>query len=138
MKIAVIDGQGGGIGKTIIDKLIKELGAQIDILALGTNAFATAGMIKAGAGSGETGVEAIKGMLHGVDVIMGPVAILIKDAMMGEIKPEMAEAIASSAAIKILIPLNRCNIIIPGTKDLKINELIELAVEEIKILMNGI
>lgn len=136
MKVAVIDGQGGGIGKAIIDKLIREFGAQINIIALGTNPTATAGMVKVGASTGATGENSIKKLVHEVDIIIGPVAILIKDAMMGEITSLMSESIASSSAIKVLIPLNRCNIFIPGTKDLKLNELIDLSVEEIKRLIS--
>ncbi len=137
LKIAVMDGQGGGIGKAIIDKLVKAFGEQIEIIALGTNPIATSGMIKAGAGSGATGEKSITTLVHSVEVIMGPVAILIKDSMMGEISPGMAASIASSSAVKILIPLNRCNIIIPGTKALKLNELIDLSILEIQQMISG-
>lgn len=136
MKIAVIDGQGGGIGKAIVERLCKELGDKISIIALGTNSTATAGMIKAGAGTGATGENAIKVMASSVDIIMGPVAILIKDALMGEITGVMAESIATSPATKLLIPLNRCNIIIPGTKELKLSDLIDLSVVEIVRFIN--
>lgn len=135
MKLAVIDGQGGGIGKAIVEKLAKEFGERIEIIALGTNSTATSGMIKSGAHSGATGENAIRVMANNVDIIMGPFAILIKDAMMGEITSVMTEAIATSTALKLVIPLNRCNMIIPGTRELKLNDLIELAIEEIRKLM---
>lgn len=136
MKLAVIDGQGGGIGKAIVERISKEFDGTIEIIALGTNATATLGMIKAGANSGATGENAIKVMTQKVDVIIGPIAIIMRDSMMGEITSVMAESISTSEAYKILIPLNRCNVFIPGIKEFKINELIELAVAEIQNIIN--
>lgn len=117
MKIAVIDGQGGGIGRLIVEKLREALGNSCTILALGTNALAASVMLKAGANEGASGENAIVFSSSRVDIITGSVAILAANSYSGELTPRMAEAIASSEAVKILIPLNRCGIEICGTVD---------------------
>lgn len=114
MRIAVIDGQGGGIGRAIIEKMREELGDDIEILALGTNALATSSMLKAGANEGATGENAIMVNAPKVDLILGSVAILAADSMLGELTPLMAAAVARSAAQKVLIPLNRCGLHVIG------------------------
>lgn len=130
MKIAVIDGQGGGLGKSIVERLKTSIG-DIEIIALGTNSLATSNMIKAGANAGATGENAVKVMSQKVDFILGPIAILIANSMMGEITPLMAEAIANSSAKKIILPLNRCNVYITGTKELNVNQMIQSAIDEL-------
>ncbi len=112
--ISVIDGQGGGIGKSIIGKLRKliEKDRGIVICALGTNSTATNNMIKAGADMGATGENAIRQTVSKSDIILGPIAIIAANSMLGELTPVMAEAVSSCQAMKILIPLNRCNIMI--------------------------
>ncbi|NLD50623.1 MAG: DUF3842 family protein, partial [Clostridiaceae bacterium] len=117
MRIAVIDGQGGGMGKAIVEKLRCELGATVEIIALGTNALATSLMLKAGADEGASGENAIVVNSRKVDVIMGAVGIVAANSMLGELTPLMAKAIAESAARKILVPLNRCNIYIAGVRN---------------------
>ena len=103
-RICVIDGQGGGIGSTIIKKLKEVYQETVEILAIGTNAIATSQMLKARANRGATGENAISVTVQSVDVIIGPLAIIVADAMMGEVTPEMARAISASPAKKILIP----------------------------------
>src|SRR5262245_2708890 len=103
--IAVIDGQGGGIGAHIIEKLQKGLSESTEIIALGTNAIATSLMMKAGANKGATGENAIVRNVASVDVIVGSWAILMAHSMLGEITPAMAEAVATSPAQKFLLPL---------------------------------
>lgn len=115
MLIACIDGQGGGIGKIIVEKLRLSFGNNIQIIALGTNALATALMIKAGANEGASGENAIAYNASRVGVIIGVIGIISANSMLGELTPNMATAIASSPALKILIPLNKCNIQIAGT-----------------------
>ncbi|WP_024833436.1 DUF3842 family protein [Ruminiclostridium josui] len=117
MRIAIIDGQGGGIGKLIIEKLRASFGNEIELLALGTNALAASLMLKAGANEGASGENAILINASKVDIIIGTIGIVCANSMLGELTPVMAAAIAQSPAVKILIPLNRCNIMVTGTCD---------------------
>jgi len=103
----VMDGQGGGIGGTIIKGLRESVGNDLMIVALGTNSIATSRMMKAGANKGGTGENAIVQTSHTADVIVGPLAILMTNSMMGEVTPAMAAAVSSSEATKILIPLTQ-------------------------------
>lgn len=132
MKIAVIDGQGGGIGRLIVEKLRQALGNDCTILALGTNALAASVMLKAGANEGASGENAIVFSSSRVDIITGSVAILAANSYAGELTPRMAEAIASSEAIKVLIPLNRCGIEICGTVDEPLPWQVDNLVERIR------
>lgn len=116
--ICVIDGQGGGIGSTIIKKLKLVYGETIEIVALGTNAIATAQMLKAKANRGASGENAIVQTVQRADVIAGTLGIVLANAMMGEVTPAMANAVASSHATKLLLPLNQENtIVVGGVKD---------------------
>jgi len=138
MKIAVIDGQGGGIGRAIVERLRKELPEDTEIIALGTNSAATVLMLKAGANEGATGENAIVTNVHNVDIIVGSIAILVANAFMGEMTSGMASAISSSKAKKVLIPLNRCNIEIAGLKSEPLPHHIEHVVDIIKsYIKNG-
>lgn len=114
MIIAVIDGQGGGIGSSLIEVIRRELGNSIEILALGTNALATAAMLKAGANQGATGENAILINAGKVDVIMGCLSIIIDGALVGELTSAMTQAIVNSSAKKILLQPNRNNIFVAG------------------------
>ena len=129
--IAIIDGQGGGIGSTIIKKL-RDAGytEQIEIIALGTNAVATANMLKAGANRGASGQNAIVQTSRHADIIIGPVSIVMANAMLGELTPRMAEAIASSRAKKILIPLSQENVVVVGASSSPLPRLIETILAE--------
>lgn len=117
MKILVIDGMGGGIGKAVIEHLRQETTGN-SILAVGTNAIATSAMLKAGADQSATGENAIVYNSRHADVIVGTMGIVLANSMMGEISPCIAAAIADSAAIKILIPSSRCATFITGVKDM--------------------
>ena len=128
-RICVIDGQGGGIGSTIIKKLKGLFQENIEIIALGTNAIATAQMLKARANRGASGENAIVQTVKTVDIIIGPVGIIIANAMMGEVTPEIAKAVASSPAKKLLIPLTQENIEIVGISSVPLPHLIENLVE---------
>jgi len=132
LKIAVIDGQGGGVGISIIERLRKDLPENIDIMALGTNSTATVLMIKAGANKGATGENAIVYNAGRVDFILGPIGIIISNALMGELTPDMARAVCESPAKKILIPMNKCNIEIVGLKQEQLTFYIQNAVNTIK------
>ncbi|MBN1932052.1 MAG: DUF3842 family protein [Desulfobacterales bacterium] len=127
--ICVIDGQGGGIGSAIIKKLKERLGEKVRVIALGTNAIATAHMLKVGANIGASGENAIVLTTQKVDLIIGPIGILLANAMMGEMTPRMAEAVASSPARKILLPLTQENIEVVGISSMPLPHLIEALVE---------
>lgn len=137
MRIAVIDGQGGGIGKAIVEKLRSSFPEGLEVLALGTNALATALMLKAGANEGASGENAIAWNASRVDAIMGTVALLSANAMLGEITPGIAAAIGSSPALKILIPLNKCNVIVAGMVSQPLPNFIDDAVEILKRQIRG-
>lgn len=124
-RLCVIDGQGGGIGGTVIKKLRERMGESAEIVALGTNAIATAKMLKAGANRGASGENAIARTVRQVDVIIGPIGIIVAHAMMGEVTPTIAEAVADSAAKKILIPLTQERIEIVGVSSAPLPRLID-------------
>lgn len=126
--IAIIDGQGGGIGSKIVEKLKLEI-PSIKLMALGTNSFATNRMLKSGADVGATGENAIIYNVKDVDIIMGVVAILMPNSLMGEMSPKMSEAIGSSHARKILIPLEKCNIKVAIPGNFGIQQCIDYSVE---------
>ncbi|MDR0445843.1 MAG: DUF3842 family protein [Oscillospiraceae bacterium] len=134
MYIAVVDGQGGGLGRATVEKLRAELGAAAEIIALGTNAMAASVMIKAGADEGASGENAIVVNVPRVDYIVGSVAILAADSMLGEITAKMAAAIARSPAKKILLPLNRCGILVAGIKPIPLIQYIDDAVSLLREL----
>ena len=115
MKIAVVDGQGGGIGRIIVEKLRHELGSAVQIMGLGTNAVASSVMLKAGANEGASGENAVIYNVQRVDCIVGSVAIIAANSFAGELSPRMAETIATVDAVKILIPINKAGIQITGT-----------------------
>lgn len=112
MRVAVVDGQGGGIGKHLTRVFRRHFGDSLEIIALGTNSMATQAMLKAGANEGATGENAIIKNVSKVDAILGTVAILSADSMLGELTPAMAEAIGKSDAKKFLLPLNNVGITI--------------------------
>jgi hypothetical protein len=128
----VMDGQGGGIGSTVIKGLRESVGNELTILALGTNSIATSRMMKAGANKGGTGENAIIQTSKQVDVITGPLSILMAHAMMGEVTPEMASAVSSSKAKKILIPMTQENIRIVGVSRDPLPHLVVQLVDMIK------
>ena len=126
MKIVVIDGQGGRIGKTIIEQL-KAANPRCEITAVGTNSIATSAMLKAGADNGATGENPVVIASRSADVIVGPIGILAADSMLGEITPKMAEAVGQSPARKVLIPVSKC-FEVAGVQDLPLSQYVSLAV----------
>ncbi|HKL83855.1 MAG TPA: DUF3842 family protein [Desulfobacter sp.] len=113
-RVCVIDGQGGGIGSTVIKRIKERFEESVEVIALGTNAIATAQMLKARANKGASGTNAIVQTVKGADMIIGTVGIIMPHSMMGEVTPQMAEAISCSQAKKVLLPLTQENIAIVG------------------------
>lgn len=107
--VAVVDGQGGGMGRGLVEA-VKRAWPDLRVRALGTNALATAAMLKAGADDGATGENAVAVNAARADVVLGPVGAAIPNGLLGEVTPRMAEAIGASGAVKILLPSNRCGI----------------------------
>ena len=128
MNVAVVDGQGGGIGRAIVDK-VRRAFPDLEIIALGTNSAATAQMLKAGATGGATGENAIVHNMKHVDIVMGVIGILNANAMMGELTPAMAMAIGGSHTYKILLPINRCHIRVVSVEGIPLGEHIDNAVK---------
>lgn len=135
MKTIVIDGQGGKMGKLIVERF-KQAYPDVPIIAIGTNSIATSVMLKAGADYGATGENPVAVNCVDADVIIGPIGIVMANSLLGEITPIMAEAVGKSKALKMLIPLNRCNVRIAGQKDLSIAESVQLAMNELKTILD--
>lgn len=131
MRVAVIDGQGGGIGKHIVEQLRKRL-PDLEILGLGTNALAAGAMVRAGATEGASGESAICYNVERVDLIVGAVAIMMVYGLMGEVTPAMAKAIANSKSDKLLLPIQRGNIQIIGINKVPLPHLVEALVAEVE------
>lgn len=123
--IAVIDGQGGGIGSAIVKRLRENFGEEVEIIGLGTNAMATGAMLKAGANRGASGENAIIQTVKTVDFIVGTIGVVLANSMMGELTPEMAKAIASSSATKFLLPLRMPEVEIIGASKEPLPHLID-------------
>ncbi len=129
-RIMVVDGQGGGVGRSLAEALLERF-PQTEILAVGANGAATANMMKAGNILGATGDNAVVFNSGRADVIVGPVGIVMANAMLGEITPKMAAAIASSEAALFLIPMNKCHVTVVGVENKRLTEYIKEAVEKI-------
>ena len=130
--IAVIDGQGGGIGSAIIKRLREVLGEELEVIGLGTNAMATGALLKSGANKGASGENAIVQTVKKVDIIAGTFSIVLANSMMGELTPRMAKAIASSPAIKCLLPLKIPEVEIVGTTKEPLPHLVDQLIKRIE------
>lgn len=136
MNILIIDGQGGQLGSQIIKAVISRY-PDIDLTAVGTNAAATTAMVKAGAKKAATGENPIIVACRNADVIIGPIGIVIADALLGEITPEAAKAVGQSNAVRILIPINKCKNLVAGVSNLTLTSLIEDTLEKLdRIIKN--
>jgi len=137
-KVCVIDGQGGGIGSTIIKKIKEQFGESVEIIALGTNAIATAQMLKARANRGASGENAILQTVPRMDVVVGTLAIMLAHAMMGEVTPKMAAAVSGCAAIKLILPISQENVDIIGVSEDPLPHLVDtLVMEHLKPLVDN-
>ena len=128
MKVLIIDGQGGGLGRQLV-AAVKERFPEIEVLAVGANSTATGAMLRAGADQAATGENAVLVAARRADVIMGPIGIVIADAMLGEITPAMAAAAGRSEAKRILLPVGQCDNIIAGVQDMPMAKMVQEAVE---------
>lgn len=131
MRVLIIDGQGGGLGRQLVTA-VKEYDQSIEVLAVGTNSAATNAMLKAGADQAATGENSVVVASERVDVIMGPVGIVIADSMLGEITPRIAVAVGQSRAKRILIPVNLCDNIVVGVSDVSMGKNVQNAIESLK------
>ena len=136
MRIIVIDGQGGNIGKQLV-KTIRDEFPDVYIRAIGTNSTATANMLKGGANEAATGENALIVACRDADLIIGPIGIAVADSLLGEVSARMAAAVGQSSAKKILIPLNKCDILIPGLRDKSTSEVLADALNMIRAIMEG-
>ena len=131
MKILIVDGQGGGVGRQLAAR-IKETFPDIRLMAVGTNTIATSAMLKGGADNAATGENAVLVAARKADVIVGPLGIVVADSLGGEITPAMANAVAQSNAKRILIPFKHCDNVIVGVSDFTLATMIQQAVEELR------
>ena len=130
MKILVIDGQGGKLGRTLVEQILDNF-PDVEIMAVGTNSTATASMLRGGAHNVATGENPVVVNAKDADVIAGPMGIIAANALLGEVTPSMALAVSESRALKVLIPVNRCGIFAAGTEDKTPAQYIESAVRKI-------
>lgn len=131
MKIVVVDGQGGGVGRQLAAQ-IKQAFPDIQLMAVGTNTIATSAMLKGGADSAATGENAVLVAVRKADIIVGPLGILVADSLGGEITPAMANAVAQSNAKRILLPFKNCENVIVGVSDYTLGHLIQQAIDELR------
>lgn len=136
MKILVIDGQGGGLGRQLVASL-RAVCPEAELTAVGTNSIATTAMLKAGAQRAATGENAVLVNARRADVIVGPLGIVITDALLGEITPAMAAAVCQSNAKRVLVPVNHCDNYIAGVPEQPIGRLVQAAAEQVRALEQG-
>ena len=129
--IMVVDAQGGGLGRQLIVTIKKEF-PDVTVIAVGTNSVATGNMLKAGADEAATGENSMRVAGRKADIIIGPIGMVIADAMMGEITPATAAAIAQADARRIMIPFSSCDNYIAGVSDTSMGKLIADAVRQLK------
>lgn len=130
MLIVVIDGQGGGLGASLVSRLKARLGSKVQLRAVGINALATSAMLKAGADRAATGENAVCYNAAQADLILGPIGLLAANSLMGEVSPAIAAAVSSARARRILVPVSSgCGILVAGAADKKLEELLDSAAD---------
>jgi hypothetical protein len=134
MQILVIDGQGGRIGREVIERIRAEQ-LPCEITAVGTNSVATSSMLKGGADQAATGENAVRVNARFADIIIGPIAIVIADGLLGEITPEMAVAVGQSHAKKLLIPAGHCSNLVVGAVDIPVKSLLNSVIDQLKSML---
>ena len=113
MNILIVDGQGGQLGARLVTEVLARV-PDAALTAVGTNAAATAAMMKAGARSAATGENPVVVACRRADVIIGPIGIVIADSLLGEVTPDIAVAVGQADAVRILIPMNKCENLVAG------------------------
>ena len=136
MNVLVIDGQGGGLGRQLVAALSSQC-PDVRLVAVGTNSVAAQAMHKAGAQRAATGENAVVVNCRSADIIVGPIGIVIADALLGEITPAMAAAVCQSSATRVLIPVNHCDNYIVGVPEQPIGDLVTAAVQKVTDLCGG-
>ena len=136
-KVLVIDGQGGGLGRQLVSALAAAC-PEAELTAVGTNSLAANAMLKAGASRAATGENAVMVNCRHADVIVGPIGIVIADALLGEITPAMAAAVCQSGARRVLVPINHCENYVVGVPDQPVSQLVAAAAQKVKELCSGI
>lgn len=136
-KVLVIDGQGGGLGRQLVSALAAAC-PEAELTAVGTNSLAANAMLKAGASRAATGENAVVVNCRCADVIVGPIGIVIADALLGEITPAMAAAVCQSGAKRVLVPINHCENYVVGVPDQPVSQLVAAAAQKVKELCSAI
>lgn len=136
-KVLVIDGQGGGLGRQLVSALAAAC-PEAELTAVGTNSLAANAMLKAGASRAATGENAVVVNCRRADIIVGPIGIVIADALLGEITPAMAAAVCQSGAKRVLVPINHCENYVVGVPDQPVSQLVAAAAQKVKELYSGI
>ena len=135
-KVLVIDGQGGGLGRQLV-AAIAAVCPEAELTAVGTNSLAANAMLKAGAARAATGENAVVVNCRHADVIVGPIGIVIADALLGEITPAMAAAVCQSGAKRVLVPINHCENYVVGVPEQPVSQLVSAAAQTVKALCEG-
>ena len=136
VRVLVIDGQGGGLGRQLTAALAAGC-PDIELTAVGTNSIAASAMLKAGAHRAATGENAVVVNCRHADVIVGPIGIVIADALLGEITPAMAAAVCQSGAKRVLVPINHCENYVVGVPEQPVSQLVSAAAQKVKALCEG-
>ncbi|MBQ3081419.1 MAG: DUF3842 family protein [Clostridia bacterium] len=136
MNVTVIDGQGGQLGAQLVKEIISRF-SDINLTAIGTNASATAAMLKAGAKNAATGENPVIVACRKADVIIGPIGIVVADSLLGEVTEKMSTAVGRADAVRILIPMNKCENLVAGVPNLNTAALITDAVSKLSAIING-
>ena len=134
MRVLIVDGQGGRLGKQLVKEVLERF-PQAELMAVGTNSMATEQMLKAGAQRAATGENAVVVACRKADVILGPMGIVIADALMGEVTPEMAKAVGQSEGVRILLPSDKCCTLVAGVADTGMTALIRDAMDKLASLL---
>ena len=134
MTVLIVDGQGGRLGKQLVKEVLERF-PQLDVLAVGTNSMATEAMLKAGAPRAATGENAVAVACRKADIILGPMGIVIADALLGEVTPAMAKAVGQSEAVRILLPSDKCSTLVAGVGNQGMSALIGDAMDKLADLL---